>query len=226
VVRPHDPTTTVESEGDHWRYRVTCDGTGCDGVAIYTGTSPSEHEALAAAAAAEGMHKPILTERLVIRAPIDPDRAELLQLFADEGFMRGLTGPFSEETATHRLAGMVDLCKTLAYAEQPIVELGTSRIIGYAGAARWSYLGVPRLEFNCRLILNARKHGYAREAGEALLDVWDETDRGEIFARINRSNTDAKNLALELRFGPESRWTEDLGDQEYREIYPRIATSR
>ena len=222
MVEPHNPATMVESEEDHWRYRVTCDGTGCDGATIYEGTRPTEHEAQMAAATAGGMHKPIVTERLVIRAPVDSDRADLLRLFADVEFMNGLTGPFNEETAEHRLAGMVDLCKTLAFAEQPIVKLGTG-IIGYAGAAHWRYLGVSRFEFNYRLVHDARGYGYAEEACRELLDLWEKTEGGEIFARVDRCNTDSKDLALRLGFGPEVRWTEDLGDQKYRDIYPRAA---
>jgi hypothetical protein len=57
MTQPHNPIKTVMPEGDHWRYTVTCDGTGCNGDVIDMGTKPTEHEAQAAALTISGMHK-------------------------------------------------------------------------------------------------------------------------------------------------------------------------
>jgi len=57
MVQPHNPTKTVVAEGDHWRYTVTCNGTGCDGAVIDEGTRLSNHEAQTAADTASGLHK-------------------------------------------------------------------------------------------------------------------------------------------------------------------------
>ncbi len=57
MAQPHNPDKMAIAEGDHWRYSVTCNGTGCDGAVIGEGKRDSEHEALTAAATISGQHK-------------------------------------------------------------------------------------------------------------------------------------------------------------------------
>jgi hypothetical protein len=57
MAQPHNPIKTVVPEGDHWRYRVTCNGAGCDGAVMDEGTGLTEHEAQTAADTISGLHK-------------------------------------------------------------------------------------------------------------------------------------------------------------------------
>ena len=225
MVQPHNPTKTVEPEGDHWRYRVTCNGIGCDDAVIYEGTRSTAHEAKTAATAASGMHKPILTDRLDIRPPVDPDQERFVELFGDEEFMKGL-GTLAGEKADQRFRQMIERCTEHPYGEQALIKRDTRTIIGYTGAAPWNDIGIARLEFNYRLVRCERGQRYGTEACGALLDLWKQIDGGEIFARIDRCNTASKKLAIRLGFARVSSREEILDDGTRREIYQLEAPSR
>ena len=93
--------------------------------------------------------------------------------------------------------------------------------MGYAGVAWFEFEGERRLEFGWRLVPEARGHGYATEAGRALLALATERFHGEILAMIDPTNTPSKNVAEKLGF---TFWkpavVDGFLDDMYRRAFP------
>jgi len=137
-----------------------------------------------------------------VRLPVPEDRDRFRELFADEWYMQFSNGRLYGEDADKQFAKMLTLAADLPFAEQPVIETDTGLIVGSVGATRFNYGDPPRpeLEFNYRLICQARGRGYATAASLAVLEVWENTVGGVIFARIDYRNTDSKKVADRLRF--------------------------
>ena len=86
------------------------------------------------------------------------------------------------------------------FAKQPVIELATSRIVGYSGVAWFDFEGVRRLEFGYRLVPEARGRGYATEAGCAVLALAAMTFRGELLAMIDPRNEASQGVIAKLGF--------------------------
>ena len=142
----------------------------------------------------------VLTERLEVRSPIEADRARFVELFQSEDFMVFSDGVHSAESAHARFDEMLRTAAEVPFAKQPLIERSTVTIVGYAGVAWFDFEGERRLEFGWRLVPEARGHGYATEAGRALLALAAESFRGEILAMIDPANTPSKNVAAKLGF--------------------------
>ena len=142
----------------------------------------------------------VLTERLEVRPPIEADRERFVELFQSEDFMVFSDGVHTVESAHARFDGMLKTATEVPFAKQPVIERSTGSIVGYAGVAWFDFEGERRLEFGWRLVPEARGHGYATEAGRALLAVAAESFHGEILAMIDPTNGPSKNVAAKLGF--------------------------
>jgi RimJ/RimL family protein N-acetyltransferase len=109
----------------------------------------------------------------------------------------------SRDEAELAFNNMVSQAKRFAFAERPVITPlppATGHIIGYSGMAEFNLEGDKFLELNCRLVKEAREHGYATEACKAMLDLWEDTCGGELFARIDSENHDAIKVVRKLGF--------------------------
>jgi [ribosomal protein S5]-alanine N-acetyltransferase len=146
------------------------------------------------------------TDRLVLRAPIERDRARFVELFTDEAFTVFSDGVHDTESANARFDGMLSMIEAIPYAKQPIIERSSGAIIGYTGVATAIIDGVDRLEWGWRLVPDARGSGYATEATRALLDVADAYTNGEMLCIIAPENHASKRVADKVGF----RWWRQL----------------
>jgi RimJ/RimL family protein N-acetyltransferase len=161
----------------------------------------------------------MLTDRLEVRLPIESDRDRFVALFCDPDFMVFSAGVHDAESAHARFEQMLLTANQLPFAKQPIVELGTKTIVGYAGAAWLEFEGARRLEFGYRLVPEARRKGYATEAGRALLTVAGETFRGELMAIIDPRNRSSMRVIIKLGF---TFWKEASVEGYRDNLYRRI----
>jgi RimJ/RimL family protein N-acetyltransferase len=141
----------------------------------------------------------MLTARLEIRLPNEGDRERFVQLFCDRAFMVFSGGVLDHEAANRRFDRMLERAAEISFAKQPVIERLSSAIIGYSGADRFEFEGESRLEYGYRLVPEARGHGYATEAGLAVLAAAG-TYRGEVLAFIDPSNHPSRNVLRKLGF--------------------------
>ena len=162
-----------------------------------------------------------VTYRLELRLPLETDRARFLELFCDHDFMVFSDGVETTESANARFDEMLSNAAELPFAKQPVIELSTGIIVGYSGVAWFDFEGQRRLEFGYRLVPEARGHGYATEAGRAVLAVATESFRGELLAMIDPTNRPSSNVATKLGF---TFWKQAMvngyRDDLYRRVFP------
>jgi RimJ/RimL family protein N-acetyltransferase len=72
----------------------------------------------------------------------------------------------SADEANRRFDHMVAMCKTVAFAKQPVVERATGAVVGYTGVDWFDFDGAARLEWGYRLVPACRGLGYATEASQ------------------------------------------------------------
>jgi RimJ/RimL family protein N-acetyltransferase len=142
----------------------------------------------------------VLTPRLEIRLPEEPDRGRFVELFCDVEFMVFSDGAHTADDANRRFDEMLIRADELPFAKQPVIELSTGLIIGYSGVNWIDFEGQRRLEFGYRLVPEARAKGYATEAGRAVLAKAAESFHGELLAMIDPSNHPSQNVARKLGF--------------------------
>ena len=104
------------------------------------------------------------------------------------------------DSAHARFGEMLRTTTEVPFAKQPVIELATSRIVGYSGVAWFDFEGVRRLEFGYRLVPEARGRGYATEAGRAVLALAAMTFRGELLAMIDPRNEASQGVIAKLGF--------------------------
>ena len=159
----------------------------------------------------------MLTGRLELRLPEEPDRERFVELFGDEDFMVFSGGTLSRDDAEDRFDRMLARAAELPFAKQPIIDRSTGVIVGYSGVDRFELDGEARWEFGYRLVPAARGRGYATEAGLALLTVADQTFRGELLAMIDPRNAASANVIAKLGFTWWKRaMVEGFEDELYR----------
>jgi len=156
------------------------------------------------------------TSRLEIRFPTEKDRVHFVQLFSDEDFMVFSGGALDANDANRRFDEMLRRVGELSFAKQPVIELVTAEIIGYAGVDFFEFEGEQRLEFGYRLVQAARGRGYATEAGEALLARAAQTFEGEIIAMIDPRNQPSHRVASKLGF---RFWKQATADGHVADLY-------
>lgn len=157
----------------------------------------------------------IETDRLVIRPPLEDDRARFVELFANEEFtVFSSDGAHDAESANRRFDGMLRLAELVPYAKQPVIEKTTGSIVGYSGVGSIAFEGVDRLEWGWRFVPEARGHGYATEATTALLEVADARDDGEMLCLMAASNQPSRRVAEKVGFAwwRSINWNDDPND--------------
>jgi [ribosomal protein S5]-alanine N-acetyltransferase len=142
------------------------------------------------------------TDRLVIRAPTERDRARFVELFTDEAFTVFSDGAHDPDSANTRFDRMLSLIEIIPYAKQPIIEKASGAIVGYTGVDTAAIDELDRLEWGWRLVPGARGLGYATEAANALLAVADAHDDGEMLCIIAPKNHASRRVADKVGF----RW--------------------
>ena len=75
----------------------------------------------------------MLTPRLEVRLPREPDRTRFVELFCDEDFMVFSSGVLTTDAAHARFDEMLVRGRELTFAKQPVIERSTGIIVGYAG---------------------------------------------------------------------------------------------
>jgi RimJ/RimL family protein N-acetyltransferase len=123
-----------------------------------------------------------------------------VELFCDPEFMVFSAGVHDPVSANDRFDEMLTNVREIPFAKQPVIERATKRIIGYTGVAWFEFEGARRLEYGYRLVPDARGHGYATEAGLALLALAGETFRGEVLAMIDPTNQPSQRVIGKLGF--------------------------
>jgi len=146
------------------------------------------------------------TDRLLLRRPIERDRARFVELFTDEAFTVFSDGVHDAASAHARFDGMLTLIDAIPYAKQPIIERASGSIVGYTGVATAIIDDIDRLEWGWRLVPSARGRGYATEATTALLEVADTHDNGEMLCIIDPENHASRRVADKVGF----RWWRQL----------------
>lgn len=134
------------------------------------------------------------TERLVL-TPEEPDDAPWL---ADLLNTRG-TGTFTVADALERIDRMTTTIETTGIGALVLRKRPDSESLGYTAlvVGRCS-LEEPELAYE--LLPSAHGHGYATEAGRALLDAAFETGRRRIWATIGSWNAPSLRVAEKLGF--------------------------
>lgn len=140
------------------------------------------------------------TDRLVIRAPTERDRARFVELFTDEAFTVFSDGVHDPDSAHTRFDRMLSLIEVIPYAKQPIIEKASGAIVGYTGVDTAVIDELDRLEWGWRLVPGARGLGYATEAANALLAVADAHDDGEMLCIIAPENYASRRVADKVGF--------------------------
>ncbi len=163
----------------------------------------------------------MLTERLEVRPTIERDRDRFVALFCDPEFMVFSAGVHDREFANARFDAMLHASAELPFAKQPVIERATDTIIGYSGVAWFDFEGARRLEFGYRLVPEARGHGYATEAGLAVLEPAVEAFRGELLAMVDPTNRPSRNVITKLGF---EFWKQAEVDGYLDDLYRRSFT--
>jgi len=143
----------------------------------------------------------IETDRLIVRHPVEDDRARFVELFTNEAFTV-YSGVHDVASANSRFDHMLHMVSVVPYAKQPLVKRVSGTIIGYTGVDVVNFDGVDRLEWGWRLADEARGQGLATEAVSALLKFADESDNGEMLCLIDPDNRTSQRLAKKVGF----RW--------------------
>ncbi|WP_053206268.1 GNAT family N-acetyltransferase [Jiangella muralis] len=158
----------------------------------------------------------VTTARLLVRPPEEPDRARFVELFQDEEFMAFAPSVLTAEQAEARFDHMADVCRTIPFGKQPVVERATGRVVGYTGVDHIEIDGRDWLEWGYRFVPEARGHGYATEASAALLEHARRTYTGELLAIIDPENGPSKRVARKLGF---AFWTQTTIDGDRCDLY-------
>lgn len=142
----------------------------------------------------------MLTSRLEVRLPREPDRSRFVELFCDEDFMVFSLGMHTTDTANARFDRMLARAAELSFAKQPVIERSSGVIVGYVGVDWFEFEGRRRLELGYRLAPEVRGRGYATEASQALLAKAAASFQGEILAIIDPRNQPSQNVARKVGF--------------------------
>lgn len=143
----------------------------------------------------------IETDRLVLRAPGEDDRARFVELFTDPAFMVFHVDGVDDRSAAHeRFDAMVERCAELPYAKQAVIERATGRVVGYTGVDWYEGPGGRALELGYRLEPAARGKGYATEAAQAIVGVARQASVHELHGLVHADNAPSRNVMAKLGF--------------------------
>jgi RimJ/RimL family protein N-acetyltransferase len=142
----------------------------------------------------------VTTARLLVRLPLEADRDRLVELFCDQDFMVFSPGVLATEEANDKFDHMVAVCQAVPFGKQPVVELSSGLVVGYAGVDYIDFEGKTWLEWGYRLVPACRGLGYATEASQALLARVHQTYAGELLAITAVENLASQNVCRKLGF--------------------------
>ncbi len=152
----------------------------------------------------------IETDRLLVRPPVEDDRARFVELFTDEAFTVWSGGVHDVASANERFDGMLVLADAVPYAKQPVIKKDTGTIVGYSGVGTVVFEGLDRLEWGWRFVPAVRGKGYATEATKALLDLADSQGNGEMLCIIATGNNPSMRVAEKAGF---HKWRTHVWDE-------------
>jgi RimJ/RimL family protein N-acetyltransferase len=158
----------------------------------------------------------VTTARLQVRLPREDDRDRLVGLFCDEDFMVFSGGVLTVAEANSKFDHMTAVCRAVPFGKQPVVELSSGLIVGYAGVDYIEVEGRTWLEWGYRLVPQCRGRGYATEASQALLARARRTYAGELLAIIAPDNLASQNVCRKLGF---AFWKQSAVDGDIRNLY-------
>jgi RimJ/RimL family protein N-acetyltransferase len=158
----------------------------------------------------------VRTARLVVRPPREADRERFVELFGDADFMVFYPEVLTAAAASERFDHMVDVCRTVPFGKQVVVERSSGLIVGYTGVDYIDFEGRTWLEWGYRLVPERRGLGYATEASRALLARAHQSYRGELLAIIAPGNVASQNVGGKLGF---TFWKQALVDGDRRNLY-------
>ncbi|MCU1492461.1 MAG: GCN5-related protein N-acetyltransferase [Acidimicrobiaceae bacterium] len=118
--------------------------------------------------------------------------------------------------ARDRFDHMVAVCQGIPFGKQPVVELSSGLVVGYAGVDYIDFEGKTWLEWGYRLVPECRGLGYATEASQALLAKARQTYTGTLLAIIAPQNLASQNVCNKLGF---TCWKQASVGGDIRNLY-------
>jgi RimJ/RimL family protein N-acetyltransferase len=140
----------------------------------------------------------VITERLLVRPPREADRERFVELFMSVEFMVFYGRARTVAEASRRFDRMTEVCRTVPFGKQPVVERSSGRVVGYTGAGYIEYAGRTWLEWGWRLVPECRGRGYATEATRALLAKARRSHPDDLLVIIVPENLPSQNVARKL----------------------------
>lgn len=144
----------------------------------------------------------IRTQRLILAAPGDGDRAEHAAMVADAEVMADYGGPFDAARAAAHLARHRAAFDAEGFGRWAVHQAGDGAYLGYCGVARIepTLPIAPGWEIGWRLSTAAWGRGYATEAARAALrDAFARIGADEILAYTEATN--ARSLSVMRKLG-------------------------
>ncbi|MEU0955203.1 GNAT family N-acetyltransferase [Streptomyces niveus] len=146
------------------------------------------------------------TERLTLRPWAESDAAEFCALLAERG-----NGTPTVEHIRTSIAELLAATATTGIALLPIQRRAEGDFIGYCGLIIGrSTLEEPEIAYE--LFQRAHGHGYATEAGRAVLDAAVATGRKRLWSTVGTWNTPSLRVLEKLGFERDHVSTDDSGE--------------
>ena len=111
---------------------------------------------------------------------------------------------------------MIAVCQAVPFGKQPVVELSSGLVVGYAGVDYIDFEGKTWLEWGYRLAPESRGVGYATEASQALLAKAHQAYPGKLLAIIAPENLASQKVSQKLGF---TFWKQAPVDGDIRYFY-------
>ncbi|AQU65568.1 GNAT family N-acetyltransferase [Streptomyces niveus] len=146
------------------------------------------------------------TERLTLRPWAESDAAEFCALLAERG-----NGTPTVEHIRTSIAELLAATATTGIALLPIQRRAEGDFIGYCGLIIGrSTVEEPEIAYE--LFQRAHGHGYATEAGRAVLDAAVATGRKRLWSTVGTWNTPSLRVLEKLGFERDHVSTDDSGE--------------
>ncbi|MEU0527231.1 GNAT family N-acetyltransferase [Streptomyces niveus] len=146
------------------------------------------------------------TERLTLRPWAESDAAEFCALLSERG-----NGTPTVEHIRTSIAELLAATATTGIALLPIQRRAEGDFIGYCGLIIGrSTVEEPEIAYE--LFQRAHGHGYATEAGRAVLDAAVATGRKRLWSTVGTWNTPSLRVLEKLGFERDHVSTEDSGE--------------
>ena len=154
--------------------------------------------------------------RLLVRPPRETDRDRFVEFFCNEDFMVFCPAVLTAEEARDRFDHMIAVCQAVPFGKQPVVELSSGLVVGYAGVDYIDFEGKTWLEWGYRLAPEFRGLGYATEASQALLAKAHQAYAGRLLAIIAPENLASQKVCQKIGF---TFWKQAPVDRDIQNLY-------